>query len=148
MGLRAARSLKEQPAEVDKTGPRQDGAQEHCSRVLQWVFVLCGDSRQGSRALRSYNPANLLPSSLIGQARWPPGGSTAQINLPKSSTDHSPAQPANSASCPPQLRLAENTNRRLRKQAHLRCGSLWKAVKQGSLFRDQGSVLEALMFPG
>ena len=49
----------------------------------------------GVKSLMLYDPANLLPSSLTGQAKRPPGGSTAQFDLPKSSTGYSEAQPAN-----------------------------------------------------
>jgi hypothetical protein len=51
--------------------------------VMQWL-VLCRIPNRGSRAYASHEPTNQLPTSLIGQAIRPPGGSTALLQLSKS----------------------------------------------------------------
>jgi len=43
------------------------------------------DSQQGLRVIASPDPTNQLPNSLSGQAIRPPGGSTAHLQLSKSS---------------------------------------------------------------
>ena len=85
-----SRSAKYQRA-TSKTRPSLWGSRELNSRVLQWL-VLCGIPYRGSGALASPDPTNQLPTSLIGQAKRPPGGSTAHLQLPKSSTRHSRLQ--------------------------------------------------------
>jgi hypothetical protein len=89
----ASHSAKYQRA-TSKKRPSRLGSRELNSRVLQWL-VLCGIPYRGSgmRRLRiSPDPTNQLPTSLIGQAKRPPGGSTAHLQLPKSSTRHSQLQ--------------------------------------------------------
>jgi hypothetical protein len=83
----ASHSAKYQRA-TSNMRPSRLGSREMNSRVLQWL-VLCGIPYRGSgmRHLRiSPDPANQLPTSLIGQATRPPGGSTAHLQLPKIST--------------------------------------------------------------
>jgi hypothetical protein len=53
--------------------------------VMQWL-VLCGIPYSGSGALASPVRTNQLPTSLIGQATRPPGGSTAHLQLSKTNT--------------------------------------------------------------
>ena len=96
----ASHSAKYQRA-TSKMRPSRLGSRELNSRVLQWL-VLCGIPYRGSgmRHLRiSPDPANQLPTSLIGQATRPPGGSTAHLQLPKSSTHGSSLQICNKENC-------------------------------------------------
>jgi len=65
---------------------------------------------RGSGALATPNPTNWLPTSLIGQALRPPGGSTAHQQLSKSSTSHSALQLVNIVSAFTRLQLPENSN--------------------------------------
>src|SRR5438876_7654612 len=58
-------------------------AEGYSLRVMQWL-VLCGIPYSGSGAKASPDRTNQLPTSLIGQATWPPGGSTAHLQLSKS----------------------------------------------------------------
>jgi len=118
---------------TSKKHPSRLGSRELNSRVLQWL-VLCGIPYRGSgmRRLRiSPDPTNQLPTSLIGQAKRPPGGSTAHLQLPKSSTRHSQLQvspesrPAKPASL--RLQLSENTDQPKGRQAPC----LWKGGHNG-----------------
>jgi hypothetical protein len=68
---------------------------------LLGLAIACSlwDSLQGLQGLAaSPDPTNqhhnLLPTSLFGQAVWPPGGFTALVQLFKSSTDRSRLQAA------------------------------------------------------
>lgn len=79
---RAAHNLKERPA---FNAGADRARRELNSRVMQWL-VLCGIPYRGSGALASPDPANQLPTSLFGQATRPLGGSTAHLQLSKSST--------------------------------------------------------------
>jgi hypothetical protein len=78
------------------------------SRVMQWL-VLSRDSLQGLKVL-SLDPTNQLPTSLIGQATRPPGGSTAHHELLKGSTCYPLLQAANLLTEFIPLQLVENSN--------------------------------------
>src|SRR5487761_2390183 len=90
--LRAAQNIKQRPATLEPLGFARD-----CPPGLAMACSL-KDSLQGLRGLASPDPTNQLPTSLIGQATRPPGGSTAyflptaHLQLSKSSTGHSPLQ--------------------------------------------------------
>jgi len=83
-----AQNIKERPA----LNARAHAARRSLhSWVVQWL-VLCGIPNRGTGALASPDPANQLPFSLFGQAIRPPGGSTAHLQLSKSSISHSMLQ--------------------------------------------------------
>jgi hypothetical protein len=104
----SSRSAKYQRA--TSTNARATSARERIAfRVMQWL-VLCGipTGVQGCVNAASTDPTNQLPTSHLGQATWPPGSSTAHLQLFESSTGFSPLQPATGSCRDRQLRLAEN----------------------------------------
>jgi hypothetical protein len=144
--IRAAQTLKELPVKNEHLSP---GPTRPTRDQLPGPAMVCSlwDSLQGSRVHLLPDPANQLPLSLFGQAPRPPGGSTAPLQLPKSSTRHPSAQPPVGRTVSAQLRLGENTNGPLRKQAYLTCGSLWKGGKsreqEAGTARGRSGVPEA-----
>jgi hypothetical protein len=74
---RAAQNIKERPAQRPEPIGRAKGI---AFRVMQWL-VLCGIPYRGpgARDATSTDPTNQLPTSHLGQAQWPPGGSTARF---------------------------------------------------------------------
>lgn len=104
--LRAAHHLKDRPA---SNAGADRARRELNSRVMQWL-VLCGIPYRGSGALASPDPANQPPSSHLGQATRPPGGSTAHLQLPKSSTRYPCLQAAHGQAVFASVQLPENNN--------------------------------------
>lgn len=103
---RAAHNLKERPA---YNAGADRAHRELNSRVMQWL-VLCGIPYRGSGALASPDPANQLPTSLLGQATRPPGGSTAHLQLSKSSTCYLCLQAVHGQAVFTSVQLPENSN--------------------------------------
>lgn len=93
------------------------------SRVLQWGCSLW-DYLQGFRGLLSTSPdpTNQLPSSHLGQATRPPGGSTAHFDLSESSTHYPVLQPNVNLSVNAWLQLHEDSNSSARTQPTQSCG--------------------------
>lgn len=100
------------------------------SWVMQWFLFSAGfPTGAGSGYRFSSNPTNWLPTSLLGQATRPPGGSTAHLQLFKSSTSYVLVQPALRLVFRTESRLVENINRAALAQplsAVERCRLLWE----------------------
>src|SRR5208337_57819 len=96
---------------------------------------------RGSGALASPDPTNQLPNSHLGQATRPPGGSTAPLQLSKSSTRHPRLQAMPVQSGIISVQPDENINRPTRLQARRPVESLpflWESPN--SLPRNQPQV--------
>ena len=111
--FRAAQTFKQRPASLEPLTARggfPPGLAMACS---------LRDSLQGSRGVKSTSPdpTNQLPTSHSGQAQRPPGGSTAHLQLFKSSTSHPWVQPAAGLAFTASLQLFENSNRPVLTQA-------------------------------
>ena len=134
---RAAQNIKERPAQkLEPLGRAKGLPFGSCNGLFSAGFPT---GVQGCVTAASTDPTNQLPTSHLGQAKWPPGSSTAHLQLFESSIGFSHLQLATGSCRDRQLRLAENINAPASAQADSPVGKasiLWEKHLPKSLLRS------------